>query len=61
MKINIGDIIVPLMVLLSGINVALMNVIDYSLRLKIIIGLAIFFSLIILFIYIQNKRKNRKE
>lgn len=61
MKINISDIIVPLLVLLSGTNVALMDVISYSLRLKIIIGLAVFFTLIVIFIYFVNKGKSRKE
>lgn len=61
MKIDIGYIIGALSVLLSGTNIALMDVISYSLRLKIIIGLAVFFTLIIAFVYFKDREKNRKK
>lgn len=55
--------VITLSVLLSGTNVALMGKIDDTLRLYIDVALAILFTLIILYVYFQNKRnvKNKAD
>lgn len=61
MKIDISYIAVALVVLLSGINVSLMNVIDNNSRMKIDIGLAIVFTLIFVFVYFKKRGKNENN
>lgn len=61
MKFSISDIIVPFIILLGAISTALTDVVSYSSRLAIIIGIAMLFTLITSFVYFKNRAKNRKK